>query len=82
MTQRLTVSLPDEAAQWVATHAQGNTSNYIAQLIEQERIAEMWRRYATETWPRLGITPEWLAEESAANIRSQSEYLREQGLMP
>ena len=79
MTTRITVSLPDEVAEYVQASAGGNASAFLLELIQQRRDAEMWER-SKEVDAALGITDEWVRQQVAANDAAQSEHLRRLGL--
>jgi hypothetical protein len=80
MTMRITVSLPDDVAEYVQANADGNASAFIAQLVTQRRDAEMWER-SKETDAALGLTEDWMRTQVAANDAAQAAHQRRLGLI-
>jgi hypothetical protein len=78
MTMRITVSLPDDVAEYVQANADGNASAFIAQLVKQRRDAEMWEQ-SKETDAALGLTEDWMRAQIAANDATQAAHLRQLG---
>jgi hypothetical protein len=78
---RTTISIPDDLGEYAKQHApDGNVSAYVAQLIERERAAEMWRR-SQEELASIGVTPEWAKQYRAAIEATQQAHLRQIGLI-
>ena len=77
---RTTISIPDDLGEYAKQHApDGNVSAYIAQLIERERAAEMWR-HSQEELASIGATPQWAQQYRAATETTQQTHLRQIGL--
>jgi hypothetical protein len=77
---RITVSLPDDVAEYVQANADGNVSAFLAALVQQRRDAEMWER-SKQTDAALGLTEDWTRTQVAANDAAQAEQLRRLGLV-
>lgn len=77
---RTTISIPDDLGEYAKQHSpDGNVSAYIAQLIERERAAEMWRR-SPEELASIGVTQQWAEQHRAATEATQQAHLRQIGL--
>jgi hypothetical protein len=77
---RITVSLPDDVAEYVQANADGNVSAFLAALVQQRRDAEMWEQ-SKQTDAALGLTEDWTRTQVAANNAAQAEQLRRLGLV-
>lgn len=77
---RITVSLPDDVAEYVQANAGGNVSAFLAALVQQRRDAEMWEQ-SKQTDAALGLTEDWTRTQVAANDAAQAEQLRRLGLV-
>jgi hypothetical protein len=77
---RITVSLPDDVAEYVQANADGNVSAYLAALVQQRRDAEMWEQ-SKQTDAALGLTEDWTRTQVTANDAAQAEQLRRLGLV-
>jgi hypothetical protein len=77
---RITVSLPDDVAEYVQANAEGNVSAFLAALVQQRRDAEMWEQ-SKQTDAALGLTEDWTRTQVAANDAAQAEQLRRLGLV-
>lgn len=77
---RITVSLPDDVAEYVQANADGNVSAFLAALVQQRRDAEMWEQ-SKQTDAALGLTEDWTRTQVAANDAAQAEQLRRLGLV-
>jgi hypothetical protein len=80
VTRRITVSLPDDVAEYVHANAGGNASAFVAALIQQRRDAEMWQQ-SKQADAALGLTDDWMRSQVAANDAAQAEHLRQLGLI-
>ena len=77
---RTTISIPDDLGEFAKQHSpDGNLSAYIAELIERERAAEMWRRSSDEL-AAIGVSQEWAERYRAATEATQQAHLRQIGL--